>query len=203
MKWQCSRNHIWETTFGSIKSGSWCPYCAKKARLTIEECQQLAISMGGKCLSSQYTNINDKMLWQCGKGHEWETSMDKIKGRKSWCPRCSGNRSEELCREIIERILMEKFPNIRPKFMQKLELDGYNKELNIAFEYNGKQHYKYIPFYHNKDINNFELQKARDLKKYKLCRDNNIDLIIIPYQYDFSHPEELEDFILDELWKIS
>ena len=39
MSWQCSEKHTWITIFNVIKRGSWCPFCAGKARLTIEECQ--------------------------------------------------------------------------------------------------------------------------------------------------------------------
>ena len=82
-------------------------------------------------------------------------------------------------------------------------LDGYNKDLNIAFEYNGIQHYEYTEHFHRGDPELFEKQKERDLKKYAICRERNIDLIIILYQYDYSNPKELEDFIFDALWKIS
>lgn len=28
--WECERGHSWEATSGSIKSGSWCPYCSER-----------------------------------------------------------------------------------------------------------------------------------------------------------------------------
>lgn len=32
MKWKCSLNHEWESTFNCIQSGCWCPICAKKIK---------------------------------------------------------------------------------------------------------------------------------------------------------------------------
>ena len=202
MRWKCEKKHEWSAIFKDIKHGYWCPSCAGVARLTIEECQSFAESKGGKCLSTEYKNCSTKMLWQCEKKHEWSTIYSRIK-HSSWCPRCSGNRSEELCRTIIENYLCEPFPNVRPKFLEGLELDGYNKDLNIAFEYNGIQHYEYNEHFHRGDPELFEKQKERDLKKYAICAERGIDLIIIPYQYDYSKPKELENFIFNALWKIS
>ena len=107
-----------------------------------------------------------------------------------------------MCREIMEKYLLEPFPNTRPDFLEGLELDGYNEELNIAFEYNGKQHYEYIPHFHRNGEEDFETQKERDRKKYRICREKKINLIIIPYQYDYTTPDELDDFIYTELCKI-
>jgi hypothetical protein len=207
MKWQCSEKHEWNAVMCKITYGTWCPKCsykitADKQRHTIQHCHDLAAVKGGKCLSTEYINNNTKMLWQCSYGHEWETIKSVIK-MGHWCPKCVGNKSEEMCRDIIERNIMEKFPNTRPKFMKGLELDGYNADLNIAFEYNGIQHYEYNSFFHRDDPENLVRQKERDRKKYKLCREHNIDLIIIPYQYSYKNPEELEEFIMAELWKIS
>jgi len=172
-------------------------------RFVLKECQDLAESKGGKCLSTEYKNIITKMKWQCPKGHEWETPMATLRNMGCWCPQCSGYKSEELCREIIEDNLLEKFPKKRPKWLEGLELDGYNEELNIAFEYNGIQHYEYNEHFHRGDPERFEAQKARDRKKYRLCREHKVNLIIIPYQYDYKHPKELEDFILNELMKFA
>jgi hypothetical protein len=205
MNWKCSENHEWSTCMSKIKHKTWCPKCAVKRtadgqRLTLKDCQDLAISKGGVCLSTEYVNNNTKMLWKCSENHEWSTTRGSIH-YGCWCPNCSGSKSEEACREILKRHSGVKFPNTRPKFMEGLELDGYNKKLNIAFGYNGIQHYEYNLFFHRNNPDNLELQKARDRRKYELCRDNKINLIIIPYQYSYKNPEELEDFILSELLK--
>jgi hypothetical protein len=52
-----------------------------------------------------------------------------------------------------------------------LELDLYNEELNLAIEYNGRQHY---------DQEEFEKQKARDIIKEGYCDIFEIKLIIVP-----------------------
>jgi ribosomal protein S27AE len=198
MKWQCSKGHEWEARMSDIKQGTWCPQCSGTAPLTLKQCQEMAEIKCGLCLSTEYKNAHTKMKWQCSKGHEWEASMNSVKQGK-WCPQCSGYRSEELCRKIIEDNLLEKFPKKRPDWLHGLELDGYNEKLNIAFEYNGIQHYEYNEHFHRGDLANLETQKSRDRDKYRLCREHKVNLIIIPYQYDYRQPKELEDFILNEL----
>jgi hypothetical protein len=202
MTWRCSEGHQWDATFSNIKNnGTWCGQCYGNVKLTLEECQQFAIKKGGECLSTEYKNKETNMKWRCDKGHEWDTTFGNIKNHGTWCSKCSGYRSEELCRDIFEKYLVEEFPTKRPEWLEGLELDGYNEEVNIAFEYNGRQHYEYNEHFHRGDYEIFEAQQARDLKKYRICRERNVDLIIIPYQYDYTNPTELEDFIFNELCK--
>jgi len=105
MLWECGKGHTWTARFGSIKnSNSWCPKCSK-FRLTLEECQQIAISRGGECLSKEYVNNITKMLWRCQESHEWETTFDLIKRRGSWCPTCSDTKHTI---EDCNRIAMER-----------------------------------------------------------------------------------------------
>jgi len=204
IKWKCSEGHEWNAIFVSIKNhGRWCPHCSGNIKHTIEKCKELAISRDGECLSENYKNSHSKLRWRCHEGHEWEAVFASIKHQGSWCPQCSSGRSEQACREIFESNLLEKFPNVRPKFLGGLELDGYCEKLNIAFEYNGIQHYEYIPHFHRKGIEQFHAQQTRDRKKYKLCAERGVKLIIIPYHVgDCYKPQDLETFIVDALWNI-
>ena len=59
------------------------------------------------------------------------------------------------------------FPSCWPGWLNGLELDGYCEELDIAFEYNGEQHYKYIPYFHNKG-RTLEMQQLRDKQKAEI-----------------------------------
>jgi predicted metalloprotease len=160
MRWQCSELHEWEATFSKIKTNkTWCPVCAKRVKLTIEECQQFAESKGGKCLSSLYKTCKTKMMWECKEKHIWSARFDSIKIDKTWCPMCRTPRSEELAISIIEELLPKwKFTKTRPDFLKNpetncnLELDGYNAEGKLAIEYQGKQHYEHVLHFHKDNI---------------------------------------------------
>lgn len=88
LRWRCKDGHEWEATLSMVKSGTWCPYCAKKVILTIKEMQELAAKRGGRCLSSKYINSQTKLHWECKHGHVFEASPSHIKTSKSWCPIC-------------------------------------------------------------------------------------------------------------------
>lgn len=96
------------------------------------------------------------------------------------------SKGEVECRRVLENIFKKPFPNKRPKFMNNevtnfnLELDCYNPELSLAVEYNGKQHYKFLPYFHkNKEA--FRNQQYRDYMKRELCKKYGINLIEVPY----------------------
>jgi len=59
-----------------------------------------------------------------------------------------------------------------------MELDGYCKELKLAFEYNGHQHYTKTTRIKNY---NLDQRKKDDKLKKELCKRNGVTLIIIPY----------------------
>lgn len=111
------------------------------------------------------------------------------------------NKTEEICRKILQKIYGKPFPSIRPDFLKSpmtkknLELDCFCEELMIALEYNGQQHYTYTPYYH-KNKRDFFSQVHRDDWKRKKCKELGIKLIEIPYWI----PEiELEAYITKEL----
>jgi hypothetical protein len=94
--WRCAKGHEWETQASVIIDGHWCPRCEKfrlgrKYALTIEDMQRAASRRGGTCLSKNYLNNRQKLLWRCAKGHEWEAIGSSVR-RGSWCRICGGKR---------------------------------------------------------------------------------------------------------------
>jgi hypothetical protein len=102
LRWRCSQNHSWDAPMATIKSnGSWCPFCAglriwspgkSESEARLEECQELARSKGGECLSPVYLGVKKQHLWACAGGHTWVSSPDAIKNNGAWCPFCAGQR---------------------------------------------------------------------------------------------------------------
>ena len=112
------------------------------------------------------------------------------------------SRGEIECRRVLEKIFKRPFNKIRPNFLNNpvtdgnynLELDCYNDDLKIAVEYSGRQHYEYTPYFHkNKEA--FYNQKYRDELKKRMCKDNGIILIEVPYTVKI---ENIEQFLVNK-----
>ena len=89
MQWVCAKDHTWKATGGQvIHSGTWCPYCAGKAKHTIKQLQHVAQLRGGKCLSKVYHNSRSNLEWQCKKKHRWKASANNVINNLSWCLEC-------------------------------------------------------------------------------------------------------------------
>lgn len=120
-------------------------------------------------------------------------SLNSIKSRSTWCPRCP-LKNESECLRLFETLLGVSFPKCRPDWLEGLELDGYNEEMGLAFEYNGEQHYKVIPHWHPKGEESLKEQQERDQRKAALCTEHDVTLIVIPYWV-----KNKRDFIWREL----
>ncbi len=200
LKFKCSQGHDFDAAPGDIRnSGSWCKKCVGLEKGTIEEMKSLAKSKGGQCLSKVYVDSTTNLEWKCIDGHIWSARPRDVK-HKSWCPECNFHRQEGKCRYILERLLSVKFSKTRKLLDSKLELDGYSKEYNLAFEYNGEQHYLESRIFKGGRSELAEVVK-RDQKKIIECKQKNIDIIVIPYTASKTD-KSLIDYIKKELSKI-
>jgi len=92
-KWICINNHIWETTPNSIGNGSWCPICSSK-KLNIDIANQIAKEKNGRCLSSEYINKRNNLIWQCNVCNNiWEANLGNVRNKGTWCPKCKRDKS--------------------------------------------------------------------------------------------------------------
>lgn len=97
------------------------------------------------------------------------------------------SEGERICRNFLRTILKRPFNKSRPSILnnpitsQNLEIDCYCPELKLGVEYNGRQHYQYVPMFH-KNYEDFRNQQYRDELKRRMCSDNGITLIEVPYK---------------------
>jgi len=199
---RCSEGHEWWVMPLSLKqSNSWCSKCAFKKngdmkRGNLETYQRISENKGGKCLSTKYINNYTKLLFECIDKHIFEMlPMNVRKG--CWCPKCAHGFSERVCREFFETIFEKKFPKMHPDWLvnergNRIELDGYCEELRLAFEYQGSQHYNKSKVFISRT---FEEQQQVDCLKRKLCQENMITLIEVPYIIKF---KDMEKYIIEE-----
>jgi hypothetical protein len=166
-------------------------------KLSILILQELAGSKGGKCLSTKFKYYDSIYKWQCSERHTFFNKYCYIKSG-TWCPDCNiYYKKETFCRKLIEKIFDRIFVKAHPKFLRGKELDGFNEELKVAFEYNGEGHYKIIKQF-KLDEEKLKLIQKNDRKKIQLCKKNNVKLIVIPYWIKL---EDIKEYIVLECEK--
>ncbi|CAK0826260.1 unnamed protein product [Prorocentrum cordatum] len=187
MRWRCANGHEWSASLEGIRNrGTWCHICAG-TRLDITVAQNEARMRAGFCLSVSYKNSLSPLEWECSLGHRWHAPLRNIRHTGTWCPQCAAGKSEREVRAIFETIFSGRtFAKCRPEFLvgaqgRRLELDGYCRYLNLAFEYNGEQHFEANNFFNLKEKGNYEAQLARDCLKRNRCEGLGLRLVIVPY----------------------
>lgn len=165
-------------------------------------------------------SIRIKIKMFCPNNHKCEMSFRNFHNNNYDCYECARNNTvhkrEKICREIfndltselfkeykisktdpILEILLEKYQITLTK--NSLSLDGLSRNLNIAFEHHGQQHYEHIPFYHRKP-DSFKRQQVLDKIKREWCSKNKISLIEIKYSIN---ERDLIQAICKEIKRVS
>jgi hypothetical protein len=193
LEWECSLSHKWSANFHHILHGSWCSVCHKNnlkmginsKRLKKEDVLEKLNKLGFEFLSEEYVSLAKKYTLKCKNGHIFDDKpLRHIIAGTVGCGSCNNYfNSENKFRKKLEKIFNKKFPKSRPSWLlnpdtnRKLELDCYSEELNIAYEYDGHFHFEV----RNGINNNLEKTKHLDSLKNKICLNNGVKLIRVPY----------------------
>jgi len=144
-----------------------------------------------------------KVWWICSEGHEY---YSEIAGRTSGrgCKKCNQSKGEKKIYDFLlenKVNFKEEFPLVDCKYKRKLWLDFYLIDFYLAIEYDGYQHFHPVNF-SGKNTSwskkNLKKIKERDEIKTKYCKDNNINLLRIPY-WEFDNIENILEKTLSEL----
>ncbi|AKU37439.1 hypothetical protein [Scale drop disease virus] len=113
------------------------------------------------------------------------TATDYNTSDKQYVTESTVSRGEAECKRAIEELTGHKFIKTRflknPATGHQLELDCYCPQLKLAVEYNGRQHYAYVKYFHGENKSKYTEQRYRDEIKKLLCKDRGIKLIEVPY----------------------
>jgi hypothetical protein len=194
LDFSCAEGHSWKTSaFAVFYAQSWCPCCAHDAlrnndeqkEIGLERLKNLAKSKSGRLISTEYSNINAKYDFECAEGHKWSTSGSNIALAKTWCPECAGKAGEMLTIDFVKKLTGFSFKKVRPRWLmglfgKPLELDAFCEEQMFAIEYQGQQHYEFIPAWHKTEAY-FKACQERDALKRKLCAEHGVMLFEVPF----------------------
>ena len=165
LEWKCDLGHTWKTPYQVIKRGSGCPMCYHTQRGGSQRLSQEYVESRSKkvglTLLDNYTNSDDKLRWECSKGHVWRSSWSYIKTHGNCCFRCYIDRNKEnidnrvgICLvgknelEYFNPYVTDLFKNyeIYCQFEVSREkgwpyfVDFVIPELNLAIEYDERGH---------------------------------------------------------------
>lgn len=105
-----------------------------------------------------------------------------------------------LLEKNIKFEIEKKFDNCKnPKTNQNLFFDFYLPDLNICIEYDGEQHFMYVPKYHGENkkegLLKLQAQQERDKIKNVYCEENSLRLIRI----NFENKKQIKEILSKEL----
>ncbi|CAI2186943.1 3798_t:CDS:1, partial [Funneliformis geosporum] len=58
-----------------------------------------------------------------------------------------------------------------PSFLNEMQLDRYNEELQLVFEFHGQQHYTLNSMFYRRGDIDLEEQKSQNQKKRNICKE--------------------------------
>lgn len=139
-------------------------------------------------LSNEYIDSKEKLKWKCKCGREYLCEWDRFYVQKAYrCERCSKSMSnlekyveDWLIKNNVNSIKQFKFDDCKYKRSVPFDFAIFkNNKLTNLIEVDGIQHFQPIEYFGGQD--RFEERIIIDKIKDDYCKENNINLIRIPY----------------------
>jgi hypothetical protein len=140
-----------------------------------------------------------KYFWDENCGHEpFEQSVCARTGKGSGCPICDASHGEELIAKLLKQKGISFKQEWKPdglKHKNQLSIDFvimFKENMIAAIEFQGIQHYKAVNFFGGEEA--LAENQIRDQIKRDWCRENNIPLLEVHYEWK-EIEEELDKFL--------
>ena len=211
LEYICPKGHKHSMSWSNFQKGKQCPECAienkaSKRRMNFQIIKECFKKRGYILLTKEEEYMNNHTLldYVCPNGHKNSMTWNNFqRGRQ--CPNCANiykgeNRIEDYLVNnninfISQHIILE-CRNIQP-----LRFDFYLPDYNMCIEYDGEGHFHPVDF-SGKGIEfakeQFEKGQENDQIKNIYCKNNNINLLRIPY-WEF---DNIENIICQEIEKL-
>lgn len=175
----CGKGHTWMVKPYSIVVDTWCPHCWQSSGGGASRFLQTLEDRGGKIIG-EYMGGRIKTLVDCGKGHTWMAKPYSVVAG-TWCPHCLQSSGESMIiHYLTEKGIAYKEQFILTELLPRKKYDFFieYKDERIIIEYDGKMHFKYIPYYHVTE-NFFQHRQRVDVAKAAIALQNGYKMIRI------------------------
>ena len=181
---------FWQTPDSHLR-GSGCPICShyydegEKLRAWNNYFNKMKQIRPDKCEYYDYShvvyeNCNVPVEIRCPThGSFWQSPAQHLHANGK-CPVCSGSNLERLVQQILTEYNIKFEREKTFAFLKRQRLDFYLPDYNIAFECQGEQHYKPVPYF-NRNGNTLEVIQKNDRTKRNRCANNGIKVYYIKY----------------------
>lgn len=113
------------------------------------------------------------------------------------CPFCKFSKGEaKISSYLRNNNISYKYNSVCLPFLNKLRPDFYLPDYNLVIEYDGRQHFEAIDYFGGKE--RLIQQQKEDALKTKLCEENDVTIIRIPYTNYKNIENILTDILLGE-----
>lgn len=170
-------------------NGVGCTKCCGNYSYTTEEVINLFKKVHGDLYDYSnviYSNTYSKVSIVCKK-HGLFKQSPKAHLAGQGCPICKNEytKSEAKLFENIKKYFPDTIHHHRPDFLKtykngKQEFDIFIPSLNVAIEYQGKQHFEPVSIFGGEK--GYERMKFLDVVKYNKCKKNDIKLYYFSYE---------------------
>lgn len=184
----CSKHGEFKAWPIDFLKGMRCPCCRNEERKsTTEEFIAKAKKVHGNRYDYSkvnYINVKTKVEIICPvHGSFWQRPDGHLSG--FGCAKCISSRGENIIRKTLqeENLTFEeqkRFPECCFKY--PLIFDFWIPSLNLAIEFNGRQHYEAIDFFGGQE--RLKEQQTHDALKESFCQETNKQLLVISYKED-------------------
>lgn len=188
-------DYEWNATPANILNGYGCPKCSQRFRRKHDDyVNDVALINPDIEVVGEYINARTQIAHKCKiDGCVWEAMPNNIL-HGSGCPQCQESSGERQVRQWlnnhnIDYVYQKTFYDCKDK--QPLPFDFYLPAYNMCIEYQGGQHYFSVEHFGGEE--KFSLQQKHDKIKSDYCKEQNIELMVIPYDKDVN--EELNNFL--------
>lgn len=200
----CECGYVWRDRFINIEKRKYgCPKCHRKMLdrqledkyigknfdiVSTDDYIRLLKNIGSDLIPiEEYSAMGMSIKHLCMMHNEITkcSPVDAILG--SGCALCKESKGEKAIRRFLDSNNIEyksqyKFDEC--KRIKPLMFDFYIPSINCVVEYQGVQHYKEIPYWHNgntSQYHTFSESNIRDDIKQTFCKNNGIALVVIPH----------------------